>query len=239
MGSPLNCSRTLTANLTPVESKSKETFVSEDDPRFVDSSDDNMEIIMEAIDTKLLNNEMFKDMSENVQERALYRSRSGLTARLEESSTDLQVPSAMKQFLGKKLSGLIEQKYVLTNTVNLSPQAATFKKEESLIKLFCNSTAALKAVCSPWEYLPSVSPRFRIERRHMRTNSPNRFSKIRSVSIDYEFVQSQKEVRHWAKPSGKGKLYRYRAGKAGVLEFVEPENEFTKFATKGMSRVYK
>lgn len=65
MGSPLNCSRTLTANLTSVESKSKETFVSEDDPRFVDSSDDNMEIIMEAIDTKLLNNEMFKDMSKN------------------------------------------------------------------------------------------------------------------------------------------------------------------------------
>ncbi|XP_055844216.1 uncharacterized protein LOC129910746 [Episyrphus balteatus] len=209
-----------------------------------ESEDENLKQILEAADTSLLTNSLYKPKEtkpEKVESKCDEHPISQRHLNHDESTDiDFQPSETVQKIMAKKLSLLVQEQIEFITLSDLSQNPK--KKQKNRVKLFNDCDCYVKPF-EEFEY-EDIGPRKKplIQRRKIDDHLDEE-SKLKAVAVDGEFVLSLKETLNWSNRK-KGKEFQYKQGK-GINKdhhLIEPQNEFTKMRQKNQwneSRIRK
>lgn len=189
-----------------------------------ESEDENLKQFAAAVDTSLFNNEFYKPEKEKTkkQEKIELKSQRHLDNTENIFQSELNVSDNMKEFIGKKMSKLIEDS---VQFVDMKPMKIPEKDVNSLKLLKgCKEYVTLDQP-DLQDYPKCKVP---IKRRAVE-ESPKESVKIKSSVTDIATVAQEVDLWH---DKNRHKELNYRKGTDGVCHQVEEPNEFSKSRNK-------
>ncbi|XP_073831661.1 uncharacterized protein [Musca autumnalis] len=207
-----------------------------------DSEDDErMKMFLEASDTTLLNNDMFKDKSSEKETNG----NSGTTITVEDKpksqrylledeenmGTDFNLPESMQKHMAKKFNDILKETYEFCQ-VNDDEISARKSKVKSRVRLLNGFDDYVKPY-EEFEYEtkgPSRKPE--IKRRCIEDGTVGEDC-LNHIAVDGADILSGKEIKSWAKKKErKDKVFHYRLGANDICHAKEVINEFTTIRRK-------
>lgn len=193
-----------------------------------ESEDENLKQFAAAVDTSLFNNEFYKPKDENDKKKVEEPKKELKSQRYLENTenifqSELNVSENMKQFIGKKMSKLIEESIEfidVKNRINDDP-------EENCVKLLKGSSEYLTLEVSSDNIQQHKVP---IKRRKVDNDEDLKEStKVKEASTDIDKISQ--EVSQWDERN-RHKVFKYKKGKDGNCHKIEEPNEFSKSRSK-------
>jgi len=186
-----------------------------------DSEDENLKQIAVMVDKSLFNNEFHSENDKKIEEP---KSQRHLDSTENILQSDLNVSESMKQFIGKRMSKLIDEsiEYVdIKSRIKEDP-------EENCVRL-------LKGIneCITSEEISSDNIQQRkapIKRRIVDPDDLKESSKVKKASTDIDKISQ--EVNQWWNERNRHKVIRYRKAKDDKCHMIEESNEFLKSRSK-------
>lgn len=190
-----------------------------------ESEDENLKNFAASVDTYVFSDNLYnKDESKKAEPKVELKSQRLLETDENVFQSELNVSSTMQQFIGKKLSKLIEDQIEFVET-NGKPE--TRMEEEDLevnnVRLFSGSKEVVKHI----EDLGFIENRRKVTIKRRKVDSEDEPDLKRAV-VNPDDIKE--EVKTWAKKS-KHHPYEYKT-KKGVHHLKEPANEFTSARNK-------
>ncbi|XP_055609760.1 uncharacterized protein LOC129756778 [Uranotaenia lowii] len=202
-----------------------------------ESEDENIKKCMEAVDTSLIYDAMFKGGTTEPKKSAGDGLKSdGKTPTLERPKSnryldeaenvfqsDINVTDSMKAFIGKKLSGLINSRVEFVETESKNHKRSKFSNKKPSVKLLRGFDQYIKFPLVEETLSQSVTKK-PIIKRSIEEDPRDEKSKLKSVVVDKNFL----ECPTYEKCYKQSKSISYNYKQVGVdLQFQEPVNEFT------------
>ncbi|XP_061391648.1 uncharacterized protein LOC133327088 [Musca vetustissima] len=213
-----------------------------------DSEDEEqMKMFLEASDTTLLNNDMFKGKVEeetndnknvgiNVvitkKEEDKPKSQRYLVDEEDTTGTDFNLPESMQKHLAKKFNDILKEKYEFCEVVQEESNKKK-TKTKSRVRLLNGFEDYVKPY-EEFEYEtkgPDRKPE--IKRRIIENTNADDEECLKQIAIDGNDILSGKEMKCWAKKKErKDKIFHYRLGANDICHAKEVVNEFTPIRRK-------
>ncbi|KAL7035503.1 hypothetical protein ACKWTF_008411 [Chironomus riparius] len=188
-----------------------------------ESEDEDMKLIAAAVDPSLFNNEFYKPKDKNdskVEEpKKELKSQRYLDNAENVFLSELNVSESMQQFIGKKMSKLIEESIEfidITKGLKEDP-------EENSLKLLRGTNEVITINESNNDYIQQV--KVPIKRRKVDPDDVKESTKIKQASTDINKISH--EVSQWGERN-RHKVIKYKKGKDDKCHMIEEPNEFSK-----------
>lgn len=152
----------------------------------------------------------------------------------DEVETDLRVPKSTQDFVYKKMSRRIEESVEFVEFSDKKSKKKNHSDDEmSGIRLLKDTDPITKIdLISEDDMKPNKGTKFELKRRIVEPDGYSQEEKIRMTVIDGESILKQTEIKGWKLKKVKpNKMFNYRAKKS-IVEFIEPENEFSALRKK-------
>lgn len=187
---------------------------------------ENMDKILQAVDTNLLNNSLFTEKTEKNKVQQEPKSKQLKSQRYLEDDVptewiQYQICKETMDFFYKKLSETISEHVDFSND-NDPPTKR--KKWTSRVRLLSDFTENVLAYEDVVEVHNGPTKKPVIKKRQIELERMTEEDKLKSVAVSSESLL-QNVNTNWQK--NKGEIYKYRTGKDGTCHFLEPVNEFT------------
>uniref|UniRef100_A0A1Q3F7F8 Uncharacterized protein n=1 Tax=Culex tarsalis TaxID=7177 RepID=A0A1Q3F7F8_CULTA len=202
-----------------------------------ESEDENLKQLMEAADTSLFNDAMFREphaddsvlpepADKNDVPAPTERPKSNRYLNEEESvfQSDLNVTESMKKFIGKKLSTLIAESIAF---VEVEPIKGKLRgaSDSSGVKLLRGFEESLNVSCGDGADVPVAKPPKPIKRRVLEDDSDASGKKMMEQAA-YDVDALSKSTVGWSNRP-KSKLYEYRQAGKGKVPTLLMSDEFS------------
>ncbi|XP_070500963.1 uncharacterized protein [Chironomus tepperi] len=188
-----------------------------------DSEDENLKQFAAAVDTSLFNNEFYKPKEENdkkIEEPKIeLKSQRYLENTENVFQSELNVSENMKQFIGKKMSKLIEEsiEYVdIKNQIKEDP-------EVNCVRLLRGTKECVNIDEAAYDNIQQH--KVPIKRRKVDEDDVKESTKVQQASTDIDKINQ--EISNWDEKN-RHKLIRFKKGKDGKCHMIEEPNEFSK-----------
>lgn len=191
-----------------------------------ESEDENLKKFAASLDTTVFSNNLYNGNAEKVNEKPKIELKSQRVLDDEENimQSEINVSSTMQQFIGKKLSKLIDEQveFVEVQSVDSDDQVI------DNVRLLSGTKKVVKYIDEP-TYVENRE-KVPIKRRKVDSNESEikDSAKIEQAAIEPEAIQE--EVKLWNKKP-KHQPIEYKNLK-GIGYIREPQNEFTKARNK-------
>ncbi|XP_075155268.1 uncharacterized protein LOC142228664 [Haematobia irritans] len=208
-------------------------------------SDDEEQVrkFLEASDTTLLHNGMFKDKHEEDNElnnkvacEKLDHLKSQRYVAIEDEAggTDFNLPASMQKHMAKKLSEMLEKTYYFCDIeersdgkkIRIKSRVRLLKDYEDYVKPYEEFEYETKG--------PEKKPviKRRCVDKPCDSCAPTQFQ-LDAIAIDGNDIIAANETKYWAvKKERKDKVFHYRQGVNGIAHAKEVTNEFTTLRRK-------
>lgn len=192
-----------------------------------DSEDENLKNFAASVDTTVFSDKLYnKSPAEKVEPRVEMKSQRFLDAEENIFQSEINVSSTMQQFIGNKLSKLIEDQTEFIETKQSGHIEAETDGVVDNVRLLSDAKDIVKYIDEPNFIENRQKPR--IKRRNADQEKIADSEKIQVSALCVEDINE--EVKNWDKKP-KHKAYEYKNIK-GVGYLREPTNDFTKARNK-------
>lgn len=195
-----------------------------------DSEDENLKNFAESVDTTVFNNHLYKNTTSEKEKPAQIEIKSQRFLDTDENifQSELNISSTMQQFIGKKLSKLIDDQieFEFVNT-NKEEKVSSEIQVVDNMRLLSGSEEVVKYV-DELNFLENRKKPIIKKRNADQLTDLSDSQKIQQAVVSVEAIAE--EVKHWRK-NPKREPYQYKSIK-GIGYIREPTNEFTKTRNK-------
>lgn len=190
-----------------------------------ESEDENLKKFAESLDNTVFSDNLYcKDESKKVETKVELKSQRVLETDENIFQSELNVSSTMQQFIGKKLSKLIDDQIEFVE-MNGKPEPRL--EEEDLEVNNVRLLSGSKEVVRHIEDLGFIENRRKVEIKRRKIDSEGEIN-LKQAVVSPDDIKE--EITTWAKKS-KHIPYEYKT-KKGVHHLKEPANEFTSARNK-------